>query len=107
MTVRYDISDYEYNASELKDQLNELRTELREEVKDYLFASTFVGTEPNTIYTQYRFEYLDKNDYAQKLVDDFFETKEYSPHYDEGDYRMYYVTMLAALRDEGFTLVKN
>ncbi len=106
MTIRYDISEYEYNASELDDQLYELRQELREEVKDMLFASTFAGTEPNTIYTLYRFEYLDQNHYAQQLVDDFFETKDYSPHYDEGDYRMYYVTMYSALLEEGFELKK-
>lgn len=108
--IRYNV-DYEITdlleRAEVEEQVEEMKQELRDEVKDMLFAKTYAGYEVDGVYAEYRFEYLDQNHYAQQLVDEFFETKDYSPHYDEGDYRMYYETMLAALQNEGFTVVKK
>jgi hypothetical protein len=110
MTFRYRV-DYEITnlleKAEIEEQVEEMRQELREEVKDMLFASTYAGYEIDGVYAEYRFNYLDQNHYAQQLVDDFFEAKEYSPHYDEGDYRIYYPTILAELQKEGFSVVKK
>ena len=110
MTFRYRV-DYEITnlleKAEIEEQVEEMRQELREEVKDMLFASTYAGYEIDGVYAEYRFNYLDQNHYAQQLVDDFFEVKEYSPHYDEGDYRIYYPTILAELQNEGFSVVKK
>lgn len=96
-----------YDKEAAEEQVSELQQELREEVVDLPFASTYAGYESDSVFAEYRFGSLWKNDFAQMLVDTYFETKDYSPHYDEGDYRMYYETMLAALQNEGFTVVKK
>ena len=110
MTIRYKV-DYEITdlleRAEIEEQVEEMRQELREEVKDLLFASTYAGYEVDGVFAEYKFEYLDQNNYAQQLVDEFFESKDYSPKYDEGDYRMHYPTMVTALQSEGFTVVKK
>lgn len=96
-----------YDKEAAQEQVSELQQELREEVKDLPFASTYAGYESDSVFAEYRFGSLWENDFAQMLVDDYFKTKDYSPNYDEGDYRMYYETMIAALQNEGFTVVKK
>ncbi len=103
MTVLLDISDYEFGDSELRDYIEEIKTDSKEEVKDLAFASTDVTVKNNVMYIEYSFSQLDNNDNAKQLIEEYLETQDYSPNYADGDYRLYYLTMCdEMLNREGF-----